>query len=87
MIKPIVLLHLSIEGNPFIIRFKTPGFYPQIGDLLGIEGNPFIIRFKTRRHNYNSESYTKSIEGNPFIIRFKTLPTCIAPLNNWNVKY
>ena len=39
----------SIEGNPFITRFKTPTEY---GDLeitinLCIEGNPFITRFKT----------------------------------------
>ena len=40
---------MSLEGNPFIIRFKT-----QVALLLGnlvmltrLEGNPFIIRFKT----------------------------------------
>ena len=39
---------IGIEGNPFIIRFKTK----KTGDIvkeeaLSIEGNPFIIRFKT----------------------------------------
>ena len=36
----------SIEGNPFIIRFKT-SFEENLTNNLGIEGNPFIIRFKT----------------------------------------
>ena len=40
---------IGIEGNPFIIRFKTK----KTGDIvkeeaLSIEGNPFIIRFKTK---------------------------------------
>ena len=39
---------VSIEGNPFITRFKTPyeddkGYLP----YACIEGNPFITRFKT----------------------------------------
>ena len=40
---------LSIEGNPFIIRFKT-NIDIDISTQTGvprIEGNPFIIRFKT----------------------------------------
>ena len=39
---------MSIEGNPFIIRFKTEEalIYQSAYDN-GIEGNPFIIRFKT----------------------------------------
>ena len=38
----------SIEGNPFITRFKTltKGF-PFVSFYCGIEGNPFITRFKT----------------------------------------
>ena len=42
------LFYLRIEGNPFIIRFKT--LYDKTVDTtnkLSIEGNPFIIRFKT----------------------------------------
>ena len=39
---------LSIEGYPFIIRFKTNPNIPLIVlSLLCIEGYPFIIRFKT----------------------------------------
>ena len=43
------LAYLSIEGNPFIIRFKTTnGLSIDLTALsIGIEGNPFIIRFKT----------------------------------------
>ena len=38
-----------IEGNPFIIRFKTRFFQTCIGiSEPSIEGNPFIIRFKTK---------------------------------------
>ena len=41
------MYYMRIEGNPFIIRFKTMicnfSQYP----LVRIEGNPFIIRFKT----------------------------------------
>ena len=41
-------LSSSIEGNPFIIRFKTLYLIGSIKDLIfRIEGNPFIIRFKT----------------------------------------
>ena len=44
----ICLFSNCIEGNPFIIRFKTRKA-DAIEDSLGasIEGNPFIIRFKT----------------------------------------
>ena len=39
---------MDIEGNPFIIRFKTiNNFYFLIFLMFYIEGNPFIIRFKT----------------------------------------
>ena len=40
-------VNFSIEGNPFIIRFKTE--YEELAANLFecIEGNPFIIRFKT----------------------------------------
>ena len=38
----------SIEGNPFITRFKTMTFVDRSQFiLLSIEGNPFITRFKT----------------------------------------
>ena len=37
----------SIEGNPFITRFKT-SIYTKLDNLfVSIEGNPFITRFKT----------------------------------------
>ena len=39
---------LRLEGNPFIIRFKTVRNKLHLLYLtLGLEGNPFIIRFKT----------------------------------------
>ena len=41
---------IGIEGNPFIIRFKTsilPNSDATLGSSGSIEGNPFIIRFKT----------------------------------------
>ena len=38
----------SIEGNPFIIRFKTLTELITTGFAISIEGNPFIIRFKTQ---------------------------------------
>ena len=39
---------VGIEGNPFIIRFKTiTEKIEYIPFTEGIEGNPFIIRFKT----------------------------------------
>ena len=38
---------LSIEGNPFIIRFKTTCDKRTPEIIYSIEGNPFIIRFKT----------------------------------------
>ena len=37
----------NIEGNPFIIRFKTLSEIPDNEEKVNIEGNPFIIRFKT----------------------------------------
>ena len=45
----IELLRLRIEGNPFIIRFKTLNVHNIVCnfDFVSIEGNPFIIRFKT----------------------------------------
>ena len=42
-------LQVGIEGNPFIIRFKTHEA-PEVPVFIArksIEGNPFIIRFKT----------------------------------------
>ena len=40
--------NISIEGNPFIIRFKTLKTLLFLQNRpLSIEGNPFIIRFKT----------------------------------------
>ena len=64
---------VSIEGNPFIIRFKTDrkGILKKLD--MSIEGNPFIIRFKTFYHKkvYRFIPFIR-IEGNPFIIRFKT---------------
>ena len=41
------LLQHSIEGNPFIIRFKTFRSHIYYIRPQSIEGNPFIIRFKT----------------------------------------
>ena len=41
------MLQLSIEGNPFIIRFKTIHDMKCNPKTYSIEGNPFIIRFKT----------------------------------------
>ena len=42
------LLYLSIEGIPFIIRFKTQNVKNiNLNIPIGIEGIPFIIRFKT----------------------------------------
>ena len=63
----------SIEGNPFIIRFKTFIDLKLTSHLvLSIEGNPFIIRFKTKTSSNEPLKGIVSIEGNPFIIRFKT---------------
>ena len=37
----------SLEGNPFIIRFKIPqASFSSAGNSSSLEGNPFIIRFK-----------------------------------------
>ena len=64
---------LSIEGNPFIIRFKTVCYLFNVLHHFGIEGNPFIIRFKTDLdYDRNDRRDSYGIEGNPFIIRFKT---------------
>ena len=42
------LIRFDIEGNPFIIRFKTNSHTAHISIFPRyIEGNPFIIRFKT----------------------------------------
>ena len=46
----IFLFDLNIEGNPFIIRFKT--LWEDSCEFVtrpNIEGNPFIIRFKTTK--------------------------------------
>ena len=69
-----LMKHISIEGNPFIIRFKTClNTFFLTTEPSGIEGNPFIIRFKTIRPVESDIKSNLSIEGNPFIIRFKTL--------------
>ena len=62
----------GIEGNPFIIRFKTALYRSYVCATCSIEGNPFIIRFKTGITYLRYQLEPKSIEGNPFIIRFKT---------------
>ena len=66
----------SLEGNPFIIRFKTYTIYVLIKSYLSLEGNPFIIRFKTDIIVEGIFHTDGSLEGNPFIIRFKTLIKC-----------
>ena len=70
----------SIEGIPFIIRFKTP--FDDIeakSNAYRIEGIPFIIRFKTNcKHTFLLSIKTLCIEGIPFIIRFKTMITSIG---------
>ena len=38
---------LGLEGNPFIIRFKTRFEDYPAEPFRSLEGNPFIIRFKT----------------------------------------
>ena len=40
-------INKSLEGNPFIIRFKTDDIEPIMYINQSLEGNPFIIRFKT----------------------------------------
>ena len=69
------LKEMSLEGNPFIIRFKTfvAKFDGSTGVIASLEGNPFIIRFKTRKNFQLLNTLTLRLEGNPFIIRFKTL--------------
>ena len=61
----------SIEGYPFIIRFKTQLLNFSYFPPLSIEGYPFIIRFKTLILCIYPPLVI-SIEGYPFIIRFKT---------------
>ena len=43
----LIIVILSIEGIPFIIRFKTQTLNLQNIHFQSIEGIPFIIRFKT----------------------------------------
>ena len=47
MMKVTILQILSIEGIPFIIRFKTVPNSSPLDRNYCIEGIPFIIRFKT----------------------------------------
>ena len=63
---------ISIEGYPFIIRFKTLLSFHIPPINLCIEGYPFIIRFKTPIINNVFLTTCFGIEGYPFIIRFKT---------------
>ena len=64
----------SLEGSPFIIRFKTTRAVTGFQDpTLGLEGSPFIIRFKTKNGSLNPGIMRFiGLEGSPFIIRFKT---------------
>ena len=40
---------MGLEGNPFIIRFKTKCCLQDFkNENASLEGNPFIIRFKTQ---------------------------------------
>ena len=48
----------NIEGNPFIIRFKTSCGKFGNSLIIDIEGNPFIIRFKTKAFD---KSYKETI--------------------------
>ena len=66
----------SIEGIPFITRFKTfkVGRYPDDSTGFSIEGIPFITRFKTfYAMGDRGTPLDISIEGIPFITRFKTI--------------
>ena len=67
-----IVCYEYIEGNPFIIRFKTLQSLGRSEDFVDIEGNPFIIRFKTLKISFELKFLLSYIEGNPFIIRFKT---------------
>ena len=50
----------SIEGYPFIIRFKTKGLSGVCNAPFSIEGYPFIIRFKTKFPSYDAfKEYNK----------------------------
>ena len=62
----------SIEGIPFITRFKTikNKYYTKF--LISIEGIPFITRFKTLTPHELLYNGPLGIEGIPFITRFKT---------------
>ena len=62
----------SIEGIPFITRFKTikNKYYTKF--LISIEGIPFITRFKTLTPHELLYNGPIGIEGIPFITRFKT---------------
>ena len=62
----------SIEGVPFITRFKTikNKYYTKF--LISIEGIPFITRFKTLTPHELLYNGPLGIEGIPFITRFKT---------------
>ena len=49
---PCIVCCYDIEGNPFIIRFKTKDIKKCCNNWCwNIEGNPFIIRFKTDMDN------------------------------------
>ena len=65
-------MRYSLEGNPFIIRFKTKRYQMAGYEPVSLEGNPFIIRFKTYKYFLQRSRVKMSLEGNPFIIRFKT---------------
>ena len=46
-------LQQSIEGIPFIIRFKTISIFSTFNLIAScIEGIPFIIRFKTYKNKH-----------------------------------
>ena len=64
---------ISIEGHPYITRFKT--YLEKLWKciMIRIEGHPCITRFKTCNMGSDSYNYRKSIEGHPYITRFKTV--------------
>ena len=68
----IYLFGKGLEGNPFIIRFKTGYKVWHLYTGTSLEGNPFIIRFKTQDMLLKENPILDCLEGNPFIIRFKT---------------
>ena len=66
-------MSLSIEGYPFITRFKTKKKIKRARPIKpSIEGYPFITRFKTLFLGWNTSPPIIGIEGYPFITRFKT---------------